>query len=45
MPLCGSYYVKEVPDLVYNYNYFVDERKNIMRHMNKEQKAVHNRLA
>ena len=45
MPLCGSYYISEIPDLVCNKNHHCDEREIIMRKMAKDQKAEHTNVA
>ena len=45
MPLCGSHYISDIPDLVCHKNLYCDEREIIMRKMAKDQKAEHTRIA
>jgi len=45
MPLCGSHYINEIPDLICHKTLYCDEREIIMRKMDKDQKADHMKVA
>ena len=45
MPLCGSHYISQIPDLVCNKILHCDEREILIRKMTKEQKAEHTKVA
>ena len=45
MPLCGSHYISEIPDLVCHKDLYCFEREIIMKKMSKDQKAQHTRVA
>ena len=41
MPLCGSLYISELPNIVYNPDISTDEREFVARKMNKDKKLEH----
>ena len=42
---CQSYYIEEIPDLVYNKNFGTSERENIYKDMNIEQQTENEKVA
>ena len=45
MPLCGSHFISEIPDLVCNKNLQCEDRESIMKELSEEQNAEHTRIA
>ena len=45
MPLCGSHFINEIPDLVCNKNLHCEDRESIMKGLSEEQNAEHTRIA
>jgi len=41
MPHCGSFFLRELPNIVFTEDYYTDEREIVSRHMSQAQREQH----